>query len=126
VQNCRINLDFDLLLKGKSGGPSPRTVDRARGLVHGSTMDLTVAGGRSSPELGLVAPPGHDGLPRRHQRQEGSAGTLAVGSPLAERRRGGLAAVESRAWWRRSVCEVLEERRVGGRGVERWRQGCLI
>jgi hypothetical protein len=30
VQNCRINLDFDLFLQRKNGGPSPRTVDRAR------------------------------------------------------------------------------------------------
>jgi hypothetical protein len=36
-----------------------------------------------------------------------------VGSSLAERQRGGLAAVESRARWRCSVCEVL-------RGEESW------
>jgi hypothetical protein len=30
VQNCRINLDFDLFLQRKNGGPSPRTMDRAR------------------------------------------------------------------------------------------------
>jgi hypothetical protein len=27
-------------------------------------VDLTVAGGRSSPEIGLAASPGHDDLPR--------------------------------------------------------------
>jgi hypothetical protein len=90
-------------------------------LVHGSTVDLTVAGGWSSLELSLVAAPGHGDLPRRHERQKGGAGTLAVGSPWAERRRGGLGAVESRAWRWRSVCEVLGERRVGGGVV--WRGG---
>jgi hypothetical protein len=30
VQNCRINLDFDLFLQRKSGGPSPRAMDRTR------------------------------------------------------------------------------------------------
>jgi hypothetical protein len=30
VQNCMINSYFDLFLKKKSGGPSPRVVDRAR------------------------------------------------------------------------------------------------
>jgi hypothetical protein len=48
-------------------------VDRAR-----------VAGGQSSPEFGLAATPGHSGLPRRHRRQEGGVGTLAVDSPWAE------------------------------------------
>jgi hypothetical protein len=61
-----------------------------------------VAGGRSSPELGLTVAQGHGGLPRRHGRQEGSTGTLVVGSPRAEGRRGGLAAMGSEARWRRS------------------------
>jgi hypothetical protein len=93
-------------------------VDRVHGLwtargwpVHGSTVDLTVAGGRSSLELGLAAAPGHGGLPRRHGRQEGGTGTLVVGSPWAEGRRGGLATVGSEARRRRSVCEELGERR---------------
>jgi hypothetical protein len=38
-------------------------VDHARWLVHSSTMDSTVADGRGSPELGLAAASGHDGLP---------------------------------------------------------------
>jgi hypothetical protein len=42
---------------------------------------LTVAGGRSSPELSLAAALGHGGVPRRQRRQEGGAGTLVVGSP---------------------------------------------
>jgi hypothetical protein len=33
-------------------------------LVHGSTMDTTVAGGQGSPELSLAAAPGHGDLPR--------------------------------------------------------------
>jgi hypothetical protein len=71
------------------------------------TSQWPAAGARPSGRLG------HDGLLRRHRRQEGGAGTLAVGSSLAERQRGGLAAVESRARWRCSVCEVL-------RGEESW------
>jgi hypothetical protein len=47
-------------------------------------VDLTVAGGRSSPELGLAAAPRHSGLPRRHGRQEGGVRTLVAGSPRAE------------------------------------------
>jgi hypothetical protein len=85
-----------------------------------------VAGGQSSPELGLVAALRHDDLPRRHERQKGSAGSLAVGSPWAERQRGGLAAVESRARWWRSVCKVLRERRVGGMVWRGGGRGCLI
>jgi hypothetical protein len=49
------------------------------GPVHGSTVDLTVAGGRSSPELDLAAAPGHDDLPWRHGRHEGGVGTLVAG-----------------------------------------------
>jgi hypothetical protein len=70
-----------------------------------------VAGGRSSPELGLAAAPGHGDSPQRHRRQEGGAGTLVVGSPRAEGRRGGLEAVGSEARWWCSVCEALGERR---------------
>jgi hypothetical protein len=68
-------------------------VDRVHGLytarewlVHGSTVDLTVAGGRTSSELGLAAASGHDDLPRRHGRQEGGVGTLVAGSPQTEGR----------------------------------------
>jgi hypothetical protein len=63
-----------------------------------ASVDLTVANSRSSSELGLAAAPGHDDLPWRHRRQEGSTGTIVVGSPRAEGRRGGLAAVGSEAW----------------------------
>jgi hypothetical protein len=71
-----------------------------------------VADGQSTPEVGLAAARGHGGLPQRHGRQEGGTGTLVVGSPWADRRRGGLAAVGSEARSRRSVCEAL------GRGGE--------
>jgi hypothetical protein len=118
VQNSGINLDFDLFLERKSGGPSPQAMDRAG--VAGPRVQRGPHSGRRL-ELSLVAALGHGGLPRRHQRQEGGVGTLAVGSPWAERRRGGLATVESRARWRHSMCEVLGERRVGGGVV--WRGG---
>jgi hypothetical protein len=70
-----------------------------------------VADGQSSPELGLAAALGHGGLPRRHGRQEGGAGTLVVGSPQVEGRQGRLVTVGSEAQWQRSVCEALGERR---------------
>jgi hypothetical protein len=92
--------------KEKNGGPSPRSVDRAR--VAG---DLTLAGGRSSPELGLAAALGHDDLPQMHGRQEGGAGTLVASSPRAEGRRGGPTTVGSVARRQCSVCEALGERR---------------
>jgi hypothetical protein len=95
----------------KNGGLSPWYVDRAREAGPRWTMDLTVAGCRSSPELGLAAAPGHDDLPWRHERQEGGAGALVAGSPRAEGRRGGLAVVGSEARRRRSACEALGERR---------------
>jgi hypothetical protein len=94
VQNCGINLDFDLFfLKKKSGVPSPRVVDRAR--VAGPRVHRRPHSGRR-PELDLAAALGHGDLARRNGRQKGGAGTLVVGSPWAERRRGELAAVESR------------------------------
>jgi hypothetical protein len=49
-------------------------------------MDLIVDGGRNSPELSLAAAPGHGGLPWRHGRQEGGAGTLVADSPRVEGR----------------------------------------
>jgi hypothetical protein len=59
------------------------------GRSTGPPWTLTVAGGRSSPELDLAAAPGHGGLPRRHERQEGGTGSLVVGSPRAVRRASG-------------------------------------
>jgi hypothetical protein len=38
-------------------------------LVHGSTVDSTVADGRGSLELGLATAPGHGGLPRGWRRE---------------------------------------------------------
>jgi hypothetical protein len=86
VQNCGNNPDFNLFLKRKSGGPSPRVVDRTRVVGPRSTVDLTVADGRSSPELSLAAAPGQGDLLRRHGRQKGGVGTLVEGSPRAEGR----------------------------------------
>jgi hypothetical protein len=80
--------------------------------VHGSIVDLTMAGGQSSPKLGLAVALRHGGLPWRHQRQEGGAGTLAV--------------EQSKAQWWCSVREVLEERRVGGVVWRGGGGGCLI
>jgi hypothetical protein len=55
VQNCGINPDFDLFLKRKSGGPSPRVVDHPR--VVGPQVHRGPHSGRR-PELGLAATPG--------------------------------------------------------------------
>jgi hypothetical protein len=53
-------------------------VDHVHGLwtaqgwpVHGSTVDLTVAGGRSSPELGLVAASVHGDTLRQGRNRGG-------------------------------------------------------
>jgi hypothetical protein len=80
VQNYRIKPDFDLFSKGK------KTVDHERAAVHGSTVDPQTERGRSSPELGLAAAPGHHDLPQRHGRQAGVAGTQVAGSPQTEGR----------------------------------------
>jgi hypothetical protein len=48
----------------------------------GSTVDLTVAGGRSSPELGLAAALGHGDLLRRHERKKGRCGDPSGGLTL--------------------------------------------
>jgi hypothetical protein len=108
VQNCEINLDFDLFLKRKSGRPSPRVVDRTR--VAGPRVHHGPHSGRR-PELGLAATLRHGDLPRRHRRQKGGVGTLVAGSPRAEGWGGGLAVVGSEARQRRSVCKALGERR---------------
>jgi hypothetical protein len=49
------------------------SVDSAGGPVHGSTVDSTVADGRGSPELGLMAAPGRGGLLRGWQQEGGDA-----------------------------------------------------
>jgi hypothetical protein len=73
VQNSRINMDF-FKKRNKSGGPSPRVVDRAR--VAGPRVHRGPHSHRR-PELTLSW---------RHGRQNGGAGTLAVGSSWVERR----------------------------------------
>jgi hypothetical protein len=61
-------------------------VDRVHGLwtaqgwpVHGSTVDLTVAGGRSSPELGLAAASVHGDTTREGGNREEGPPVLTVG-----------------------------------------------
>jgi hypothetical protein len=53
VQNYGIIPDFDLFLQGKNGGPSPRTVDRARVVGPRWTHDRDRAA--RSPEHGSPA-----------------------------------------------------------------------
>jgi hypothetical protein len=102
-------IGFLFIFKKKNGGPSPRSLDRVR--VAGPWVHRGPHSGRSSPELGLAAAPGHGDLPWRHGRQESGMGILMAGSPRVEGRRGGPAVVGSEARWRCSVCEALEERR---------------
>jgi hypothetical protein len=55
---------FELFSNRKWHGLGPMARGPAPGwLVHGSTMDSTVADGRGSSELGLAATPDHGGLP---------------------------------------------------------------
>jgi hypothetical protein len=58
VQNYWINPDFDLFLKKKSGGPSPRVVDHAR--VVGPRVHRGPHSGRW-PELTEAQPSGRSG-----------------------------------------------------------------
>jgi hypothetical protein len=98
--------------------------------VHGSTVDLTVAGGRSSPELGLAAVSEHDGLPWRQRRQEGGHGNPSGGLTL-----GGEAARRASGGGERSSMMVIGVEqlgvRIGGkersseRSVERQRRGAF-
>jgi hypothetical protein len=109
-------------------------VDRVHGLwtaqgwpVHGSTMDLTVAGGRGSPELSLAAVPGHGGLPWRHRRQEGGTGILAVGSPWVARwaSGGGQRSSAAAIGVERLASRIGGKERSCGHGVERQRRGAF-
>jgi hypothetical protein len=106
VQNCGINPDFYLFLQRKSGGPSPRAMDRAR--VAGPQV-------HHGPHSGLWLE-----LTRAQPSGRSRAWWLAAKALEARGRRedpsSGLAEVESRARWQHSVCEVLGERRVGGGG----------
>jgi hypothetical protein len=101
VQNHRINLDFDLFLKRKSGGPSPRV---HHGPHSGRWLELTKArpSGRSGPRL-LAARWGKEGgrhgdsiLPsieawkavRRRHTGRGTSAQKGDDVGMAERRRG--------------------------------------
>jgi hypothetical protein len=84
VENCRINLDFDLLLQKKNGGPSPWAVDR---WCFWSTMDPRAERGRSSPEEGFAGLPVHRTLPWQRGEQEEWMGIVTPGGT---------------SWWRGS------------------------
>jgi hypothetical protein len=79
VQNCGINPDFDLFLQRKNGGPSPRAVDRARVAGPRGPVDLTVAGGQSSPELSLPFATVSEKSPRMENLGEGNNVKLTRG-----------------------------------------------
>jgi hypothetical protein len=72
VQNYGIDLDFDLFLQRKNGGPSPRAVDRARVAGPRWTRDRDRAA--CSPERGspvLQSPRAHRGLGKKERSSEG-------------------------------------------------------
>jgi hypothetical protein len=84
VQNYRINLDFDLFLQSKNGGPSPRDVHR---WCFRSTMDPWAERGRSSPEVGHAGVPMHGTSPWQHGEQEEWMGGLGRPGVIEGRRR---------------------------------------
>jgi hypothetical protein len=87
VQNCWINLDFDLFLRRKNGGLSPRAVNRAR--VASPWVHRGPHSGRR-PELGLATVPGTAAC------RGGTGGKRAAREPQQWAHlgwRGGLAAV---------------------------------
>jgi hypothetical protein len=72
VQNYEINLDFDLFLQRKNGGPSPQAVDRARVAGPRWTCDRDRAA--RSPEHGspvLQSPGAHRGLGKKERSTGG-------------------------------------------------------
>jgi hypothetical protein len=72
VQNYGINLDFDLFLQRKNGGPSPRAVDRARVAGPRWTRDWDRAA--LSPErssLALQSPGARCGLAKKERSSGG-------------------------------------------------------
>jgi hypothetical protein len=72
VQNCGINLDFDLFLQRKNGGPSPRAVDGAR--VAGPRWTHNRDRAARSPEHGspmLQSPGARRGLGKKERSFRG-------------------------------------------------------
>jgi hypothetical protein len=76
VQNCRINLDFDLFLQRKNGGPSPRAVDR---WCFRCTIAPRAERGRSSLEEGCAGVPVHGTSPWQRGEQDEQMGNLTPG-----------------------------------------------
>jgi hypothetical protein len=76
-------IGFELFSNGKRRGLSPRFVDHGR---CRSTVDQGQGLSGGLPELSLTAAPGHGGLPRGWQREEGDAARLGDRSPEPERR----------------------------------------
>jgi hypothetical protein len=50
-------------------------------LIHGSTVDSIVDGGRGSPKLGLAAAPMHGGSPAMEQWKKEHVGSQSQASP---------------------------------------------
>jgi hypothetical protein len=84
VQNCWINMDFDLFLQRRNGGPSPRAVDQ---WCFRSTMDPRAERGRSSPDEGRAGVAVHGTSPWQRGEQEERMGILTPGGT---------------SWWRGS------------------------
>jgi hypothetical protein len=113
VQNCGINLDFDLFLRGKSGGPSPRAVDHAR--VAGPHVHHGPHSGRR-PELTGAQPSGRSGAQQlvvEASEARGQSGDPSDGLTL-----GGEAARWASSGRQQSSVVTLGVR--GARGEESW------
>jgi hypothetical protein len=88
VQNYEINLDFDLFLQRKNGGPSPQAVDHARVAGPRWTCDRDRAA--RSPEHGLPvlqSPRAHRGLGEKGEELRGSSPRSSVADSMARRGR---------------------------------------
>jgi hypothetical protein len=118
VQNYGINLDFDLFLRGKSGGPSPRAVDRAR--VAGPHVHHGPHSGRR-PELTGAQPSGRSGaqqLVAEASEARGQRGDPSDGLIL-----GGEAVRWASSGRQQSSVVTLDVR--GARGEESWEGGVV-
>jgi hypothetical protein len=107
-----------IFFNGKYDRLGPPFVDRAR---CRSTVDRGQGLGGGSPELSLVAAPGHDGSPTVAQRKEGCMGNSMGRSLEIRQQRGGWVTVMKKQWRRHSVQVVLgcaENRRAGRGAVE--------
>jgi hypothetical protein len=113
VQNYGINLDFDLFLQRKNGGPSLRAVDRARLAGPWSTHNRDRVA--RSPERGspvLESPGAHRGFGKK----ERSSGGPHRGLRWPIRRRGEAGGGEERTEAVKLGVGRLGARRVGNGG----------